>query len=173
MILTPTDDEMVSWLKTAYKKATESPDPSTQNGACLYSEDGYLIGAACNTLLRGIDVDLSEVDRETKLNYIQHAERGAIGNSSRSYVESRTIKGSPHVLVACWAACLECAKAISGHQIPFLVRHKRPMSDRWQKSIEVGDEILRAGGVTILEFDGKLFDDDSVSILFDGEVFYP
>ena len=72
-------------------------------------------------------------------------------------------------MVAPWAACADCARAIVKAGIPLVVRSKRMQEaspPRWLESIAVGDEILQKGGVAIYEWPGKI---GGMSILFNGE----
>jgi hypothetical protein len=72
------------YLLLAYQKATESPDPSTQNGAvipyqpkCEPESDCCLV-SACNTFPAGVHNKPDRLERPKKYSYIEHAERGVI-----------------------------------------------------------------------------------------------
>lgn len=143
---------MSSELLFAYKVATDSPDPSTQCGACVYTEDGLFLAAACNDFTKGVRPSAERLERPLKYSFIEHAERGAI-------FASCFMSESPRIMVAPWAACTECARAIVQSGIHTLVRHKQASDrspKRWVESIGFADKLLADGGVEVLDFDGFL-----------------
>jgi deoxycytidylate deaminase len=156
---------MAEQLVAAYGVATASPDPSTQNGALACTAHGALVGEAPNDFPPGIDATPERLDRPLKYAYIEHAERGAIYNAARH--GHRT-----HVLVCPWAACADCARAIVLAGVRILVRHQREdATGRWGDSIAVGDEILTAGGVTVVDVTDPL--PQAPAIRFAGSVWQP
>lgn len=136
-------------MRAALHEACHSPDPSTQNGA-VTMRDGRLVSAGANTFTMGTWKDLEVTPREEKYLYVEHAERMALFRAARQGEKVDT-------LVAPWAACAECARAIVASGVKTLVRiplgGDPDPSTRWGASIIVGDEIMRNGGVTIIEYD--------------------
>lgn len=157
----------MSWvenaLRRAYKIAALSPDLSTQVGAVAYSYDRQLVGFGCNDFSPGIPVTSERLQRPVKYRYTTHAEVNACIHGLRH--------GQPHILVCTWAACSDCAKVMVASGILVLVRHAiEDPTGRWRESIEVGDEILRAGGIEIVEHHGPL---GANPILMNGKRFEP
>lgn len=148
----PPDWHWHTWrelLVEAYRIATGSPDPSSQAGAILFAQDGNVISQANNRFPEGLDVTPEMLERPLKYTYIEHAERNAIYWAVGSGKK-------PYLLVAPWAACAECARAIVQCGIRVLVRHKQASDrspERWIESIRIADSILEQGGVRIIDVD--------------------
>ncbi len=148
-----TENGIRYWLLEAYHTATLSPDPSTQNGAILLDDQGIEISRGFNGFTKGIDKPEVLSNRELKYLYVEHAERNALYGA----VEQDLVINP--ILVCPWAACVECARAIVQSGVRTLVRHAEASlrtPERWRVSSRVGDEILRAGDVEIVEFSGFL-----------------
>jgi len=179
-------------LRKAYRIATYSPDPSTQNGAFVMDKNYTVLGQACNDFTKGFwmpeddprsdsgrrHVTPEMLERPLKYSYVEHAERGAIYNTLKNNYEQ-----PPVAMVCPWAACADCARAIVMSGITTLIRHKQASDrspDRWKESIALADDILRVGRVDIVDVDApSLFDantDDAfnkVTILHCGERWKP
>jgi len=164
-------DNFVEALRLAYRYALRSPDTSTQNGAVVFGESGMLMGVGVNEFTKGVEPLPELLERPTKYHYIEHAERNAIYNAYRNGLRA-CIDDSPRLMVVAWAACSDCARAIVQSDIRILVRHKRDViSDQWSESICHGDEILKLGGVDIIEVEGKI--GGCEPILVHGELWTP
>lgn len=154
-------------LTKAYERALGSPDPSTQNGALIVSEvmvGGHIgfeiLAGGCNEFTKGLEVTPERLERPLKYTFIEHAERNAVFNAA-----SLGVNCTEKTMVCPWAACAECARAVVASGIGKLVRHKQASERspaRWLESIALADEILLAGGVTIVEYDGVLHEDKTV-----------
>lgn len=167
MHLLPDEEKLVE----AYYWATLSPDPSTQNGAVLYSRAGYLIGTGYNTFPFGIrHTEERLLNRDKKLMYIEHAERNCLFSAVRnqSKIESST-------LFCPWIACHDCCRAIVQMGVARIVGDARLSAGKWMDSIEVGMDILGEAGVKVdFLFEGQpqgLL--DLTPIRKSGELFYP
>lgn len=139
-------------LVEAYTTATKSPDPSSQCGASVFGANLGFIASECNTFTAGVDSSPEKLERPLKYSYVEHAERNAIYAAARIGIP-------PEIMVAPWAACTECARAIVQSGISILIRHKQASDrspERWLESIKFADDLLLAGGVEIIEFDGHL-----------------
>lgn len=166
VVTKPPTDWCEDALRLAYKKALQSPDPSTQNGAFIYDEYFRPIGEGCNTFTRGVKVTSDLLERPKKYTYIEHAERSSLFDVLANQ------SGKPYIMVVCWAACADCARAIASCGIKYLVRHKREdETGRWGQSIIDGDIIMKAAGVEIIEIEGKL--GYCAPVLFDGKLVTP
>lgn len=118
--------------------AMESTDPHTQNGALLRSRQGFVVTAA--NQLPPIVHTTERVERPAKYLYIEHAERHVIYKAARDGIAT---KGA--TLYCPWFACAECARAIILAGITRVVGHARPrelMSERWQQSVAVADDMF-------------------------------
>lgn len=159
-------------LIAVYEYALHSPDPSTQNAAVLRTLDGRLIGPtfACNEFPHGAAITASRLERPLKYEWIEHAERNAIFLAARYGIVTDKL-----TMVACWASCSDCARALVQAGITTLVRHNPPVGDgssqRWADSISVGDQILHEGGVQIVEYTEPL--PGAPKILRDGALWQP
>lgn len=143
------------WLGCALSVAEGSPDPSTKNGAVLLplhpgpKPDERVWACAANRPVCG-KPDLT--NREEKLFWTEHAERGAIFKALRGRLDTF---GS--TLYCPFAACADCARAICLCGVVRLVRLPEsvlPWPDDWRASIEAGDKIMREYGVEITDYDG-------------------
>ena len=122
-----------------------SDDPRTQVGAMIVNADGSVVASGVNRLPRGVEKLPGRVRMPLKRAFLEHAERDAIFHAARHGLRLDTA-----TMVAPWAACAECARAIVAAGIGCLVRRPVPES-RWSYSIELGDVMLREAGVTIVE----------------------
>lgn len=143
-------------LADAYKLAAMSPDPSTQIGSFIInSGQQEWLTRAFNRPTNGFE--MTDADWETKARkylVVEHSERNTI-----YFASLYGICTAGATMVATWAACADCARAIVQSGIKKLVRHKRPddgATARWMESISIGDKIMRAGGVEIQEILGPI-----------------
>lgn len=136
-------------MEVALGAACQSPDPSTQNGVALITPDAGLI-LACNDFPRGVAHSSERWERPLKYKFVEHAERSGIYKAASV---GRQTQGA--TLVAVWAACSDCARAIVCAGIHRLVRlpaDNDATASHWSEDIEIGDMIMREGGVEIIEF---------------------
>ena len=158
--------EFTEWipalLRRAYEAATQSPDPSTQNGAVVVNTDlrvPIVLGADCNRLPKGI-LDTPEIwnDRALKYKYVHHAERTVLDTARRAHGLAHL---DGHTVVCPWAACTDCAKELIAAGITTLVIHKQahdrtPPGSVWFDEIVVAHLMLREAKVNIIEYDGEV-----------------
>lgn len=158
-------------LRDCYKLATESPDPSTQNGAILVDEifhAGQYIGMGANKFPTDVVQSADRWERPKKYSFIEHAERNAIFDAA---VKGFLHGGSHELTLVCpWAACADCARAMIQVGIKRLVTHKQ-MHDlpalRWSESISYAFEMFEEAGVEVVMFDKVL---DATPIRVNGEI---
>lgn len=163
------DYQMRSALKLAYLHAQKSTDRSTQIGAIVLVPEGAAVAWGTNTFPEGWIPTEADYERPRKYLVTEHAERNAIYMAAKVGVETEGC-----TLVSTWAACADCARAIVQAGFKTLVRHVPPSDDavnRWLESVSLGDEIMRAGGVNIVNITGRII--GAPSILRDGQAFYP
>jgi len=159
-------------LGQLYREAhTYSKDPSTQLAAVIVSPSGTVKWStmAVNGMVNGWVERDGDWERPRKYQLVEHAERNAIYSAAKNGVHT---KGA--TMYCTWAACVDCARAIVQSGITRLVRHYPPLDDateRWLESVQLGDSILKAGGVEILDIIGLI--PEAFPILRGGEVFDP
>lgn len=160
-----------SVLGQCYRKATESPDTSTQLGSVIMDAEGYIRWETCsfNGFVHGWVPTEADYERPRKYQVTEHAERRAIYKAAKFGV---ALEGA--TLYCTWAACVDCARAIVESGISRLVRHYPPLDDateRWLESVSLGDQIMKKGGVKVKDILGLI--PESFPILRGGESFDP
>lgn len=164
-------DEWGALLRQAYTLALRSPDPSTQNGALLLRTDhAYVISQGCNEFPANVEYREERWKRPDKYKYIEHAERNAILGAAKY---GQRVEGS--TMVAPWAACSDCARAIIQSGVHTLVRHQDASDkspDFWLEEIVVADQMLHEAGVVVIDVKGKVCE-DTHRIRFSGTLWSP
>lgn len=158
-----TDD--LDWLRWAYRLATLSPDPSSQNAAVLHGGDDDQVISGINAPPRGLDMSTTDWRRPNKYGLVEHAERQVLYAAAAA---GRPTLGA--TMVVCWAACADCARGIVQAGVTRLVRHARH-DGAWKDSVRIGDRILRAGGVDVVDIDGPV--PGAPTVRFNGGTFNP
>ena len=156
--------EVQGMFHLAYLVATESVDPSTQNGAVIVA--GGEILAAINHSV-GMTADHEDF-AENKYAVMEHAERAVILEAARQGIR---LEGS--TMYTPWSACADCARAIALSGIKTLYRHQDAMDrtpERWLESVRMGDRIMREHGVEIVDVSGKV---GAPAIRHIGEIWEP
>jgi deoxycytidylate deaminase len=138
--------DIEKFMEHSYFIALESPDPSTQNGALVIGKDGDILGTGFNHFPPGTDLKYWVGPKEEKYARVVHAETAAIISVAQSRF---SIVGG--TLVCPWAACANCAKHIADSGIHKLIRHRIDPASHWYPDVLVGDNILLAANVEILE----------------------
>jgi dCMP deaminase len=158
-------------LRDCYKLATESPDPSTQNGAILIDSgyaQGFYMGSGCNKFPDRVVQSADRWERPKKYSFIEHAERNALFDAAK---KGLMLNRTPELTLVCpWAACADCARAMIQMGVRRLVTHKS-MHDlpalRWSESIQYAFEMFKEAELEVVMFEGNL---DSTPIRVNGEV---
>lgn len=143
-------------LKDAYKLAALSPDPSTQIGAFLVAYDGQVetLTRSYNNPTMNWKMKDSDWERPRKYDLMCHAERGALDKAAVFGICT-----SASTMVATWAACADCARGIVACGVKTLVRHKSlgvTATTGWEDSVNIGDQIMLAGGVQLIDIVGPI-----------------
>lgn len=166
-----TDELMKRLLAECYKEAACSPDPSTQIGAMIVSgeTEPWLGTLSHNRPVYGWEMRDEDWERPRKYDLMVHGEQAAILKATR--------QGIPLMfttMIASWAACATCARCIVESGINRLVRHYPPLdeaTERWLSSVTMGDQILKNGGVEIVDVIGTI--PGASKILRNGELYDP
>lgn len=175
----PTEEELHNykhWMRVAHEEAMKSPDQSTQVGAVVLDIYGNFLGSGQNRFTDGMIENgpktLEELlIRPTKYTFVSHGERNSLYDAVQ-----RGSGADIHTLVCPWSACAECAKTIVQIGVRRLVRAPFSGDAGWvvpafAESVVAGDEMLRAGGVEILEIGDELGGVGPVRL--NGEDVYP
>lgn len=170
-----TDLDWAKLIFDAYLVAKESPDPSTQNGALLYAPDGRLLSCDYNRFPDSVAYLPERWERPLKYKIIEHAERNTL------FFAAAAGRGTFNsTMIAAWAACSDCARAIIQCGVKRLVRHQEA-SDRspkspgnWVDDIAVADQMLKEAGVEVINVSWNFADNGSdVKIRNSGELWSP
>ncbi len=147
--------------------ASQSNDPSTQNGAVIIASDGgFSTGWNHHIDLSQDDPDvIAALSRDDKMAAMEHAERDAI------YLAAKIgfpLEGT--TMYALWASCPACARAIVLSGISRVVTWQKLHDltpDRWRKQVDFGLSILQGAGVLVDFWPGEI--ESSVPFVrFDG-----
>ena len=156
-------------LRACYRHAQYSPDPSTQVAAMVLDRDGAILSLAKNEFPLGVLYLPERWERPGKYKYIEHAER----NSLYECAQLGFATGGA-TMVAPWAACADCARAIIQCGLARLVRHKQA-GDRspafWAEEIAYADTMLAEAGVEVIDVDADL--SSGVELLHSGQLWVP
>lgn len=165
--------EYREWIRMAYEQASHSPDTSTQVGAFLINpllNSPIIVETmSYNSPPIGWKLTLEDLERPRKYSIFEHAERRAIYKAARNWYPTERC-----IMVGNWAACADCSRAIVEAGIMRLIRHKAlgvAATPGWEESVSLGDEILKAGGVEIIEISGPIA--HAPKVLRGGEIFDP
>lgn len=150
------------YLREACKiGAHESHDKQTQNGALLVSQRGLVVAAA-NRLPPGVIVCCDRLERPTKYQFIEHAERSVIYAAARAGIPT-----AGATLYCPWFACADCARAIICAGITRVVGHKKTRvhsPEHWAESLKQADRMLHEADIQV----ELLTEDLGVRYLFNG-----
>lgn len=166
--MTRASDEF--YLTRAYDNAAYSFDESSQIGAVIVREDGYITGHGWNRFPAGVEMTPERWERPLKYEYVVHAEVTSI-------LHSLANSHRPHTMYCNLPACANCAKTmveaglrkVVGHQL--LADHFAEHNPKWTEQRDLGMSMLAEGGVEIEWYDEPL--PEAVTILSGGQKFDP
>jgi dCMP deaminase len=151
------------YLEMAYAAATESPDPSNQNGAVLFAHELKRRLTGFNHFPPGIQATPELLaNRTEKLTYIEHAERDLVARAA-----FRGISLYNAIVFCPWFACAECARMLALSGVGLIVGHKPRMDttpESWKASVDAGNKILDAAKVTRLYYEEPLNLDFTIKV---------
>ena len=140
------------FMEVAELVATWSKDTSTKTGAVVVGPDREIRATGYNGLVRGVDDNKPErLERPTKYDFFEHAERNAIYNAC---LTGTSLKGC--VMYATHAPCTDCARAIIQAGIAMVVTHKVEIDENtpqntWRDKLGYSREMFDEAGVEYLE----------------------
>ena len=131
------------FLGIAYEISTWSKDPSRKIGA-IAVRDRKILATGYNGFPKGIeDTEERYNDRETKYQYVVHAEMNCIYNAAENGISLRDstlyIYGLP--------VCGDCALGIIQAGVSRVVAVSEGTPDRWVEAIGKTNEIFKEAGV--------------------------
>lgn len=158
-------------LGHCYRQASLSPDTSTQVGSVIVNEFGYVEPDTFshNDFCHGWIPTSADLETPRKYQTLEHSERNSVFQAAKLGIP---LLGS--TLYSTWGSCVDCSRAIVQSGIKKLVRHSPPgdaATDRWLESTHLGDEIMKSGGVTVVDIHGPI--PGACSILRGGVTFNP
>lgn len=140
------------FMELAFLIASWSKDPSTKTGAVVVGPDREIRATGYNGLVRGVDDENPmRMERPTKYDFFEHAERNAIYNAC---LTGTSLKGC--VMYATHAPCTDCARAIIQAGIKTVVTNKIIIDDKtpqntWRDKLSYSAEMFKEAGVEYIE----------------------
>ncbi|MBP5399316.1 MAG: dCMP deaminase family protein [Alphaproteobacteria bacterium] len=136
------------FMDVAKLVATWSKDPSTKTGAVVVGPDKEIRATGYNGPVRGVIDNVPErLERPTKYDFFEHAERNAIYNACLTGV---SLKGC--VMYATHPPCTDCARAIIQSGIKMVVTNEMKIdanspSGTWRDKLEYSSQMFKEAGV--------------------------
>jgi len=140
------------FMELAFLVASWSKDPSTKTGAVIVGPDKEIRATGYNGPVRGVNDDIQErLERPTKYDFFEHAERNALYNACLTGV---SVKGC--VMYATHAPCVDCARAIIQAGIKTVVTNKIVIDETtpkntWRDKLSVSAQMFHEAGVEYIE----------------------
>ena len=142
------------FMELAFLISTWSKDPSTKTGAVVVEPDREIRATGYNGLVRGVDDDRQErLERPTKYEFFEHAERNAIYNAC---LTGTSLKGC--TLYATHSPCTDCARAIIQSGIKTVVTNKIVIDEStpkntWRDKLEFSAQMFKEAGIEYIELE--------------------
>ena len=140
------------FMELAFLVASWSKDPSTKTGAVIVGLDKEIRSTGYNGPVRGVDDDIKErLERPTKYDFFEHAERNALYNACLTGV---SVKGC--TLFATHAPCVDCARAIIQSGIQTVITNKIVIDEKtpkntWRDKLSVSAQMFKEAGIEYIE----------------------
>jgi dCMP deaminase len=135
----------IRYMELARQISSWSKDPSKKIGAVVIGETGQVLAQGYNGFPRGVkDTEERYNHRETKYNYIVHAEMNAIFNASWNGV---SLKAST-IYIYGLPVCHECAKGIIQTGIKRVVMCYPEMVPHWENSTSISSSMFDEANVS-------------------------
>ena len=142
------------FMELAFMVASWSKDPSTKTGAVVVGPDREIRATGYNGLVRGVDDNIPErMERPTKYDFFEHAERNAIYNAC---LIGTSLKGC--VMYATHAPCTDCARAIIQSGIKTVITNKVVIDENspkgtWRDKLDYSAQMIKEAGVEYIELE--------------------
>ena len=144
------------FMELAELVATWSKDPSTKTGAVVVGPDKEIRATGYNGLVRGVNDNVAErMQRPTKYDFFEHAERNAIFNACLTGTQ---LKGC--TIFCTLTPCTDCARAIIQAGIKEVVTYEyKPAVDdpknTWRDKLDYSAEMFKEAGVAYITLPKK------------------
>ncbi len=136
------------FMDVAKLVASWSKDTSTKVGAVVVGPDKEIRSTGYNGLVRGVDDDIPErMERPTKYDFFEHAERNAVYNACRM---GTSLIGC--IIYVTAMPCPDCARAIIQAGIKTVVTYRfvekegQPQGT-WRDKIGYSEQMFKEAGV--------------------------
>lgn len=133
-----------------------SKDPSTKTGAVVVGPDKEIRATGYNGLVRGVADDIPErMERPTKYDFFEHAERNAIYNACLTGTQ---LKGC--TIFCTLTPCTDCARAIIQAGIKEVITYEyipneNDPKNTWRDKLNYSAQMFAEAGVNYLELPHK------------------
>ena len=140
------------FIELAFLVASWSKDPSTKTGAVIVGPDKEIRATGYNGPVRGVKDDVPErLERPTKYDFFEHAERNALYNACLTGVQ---VKGC--TMYATHAPCVDCARAIIQAGIKTVITNKVVIDEKtpkntWRDKLSYSAQMFEEAGVEYIE----------------------
>lgn len=138
------------WIQMAELVSSWSEDPSTKVGCVIVNDEQDLLSIGWNGLPRGIVSSVEKIEhRPTKYSWIEHAERNAIYNGTRT--GSKNFKGATMYIL--YFPCCDCARAIIQSGISTIVvkqNNDDSFKERWTENLKMSKQMLVEANIQII-----------------------
>lgn len=144
------------FLELAELISSWSKDPSTKTGAVVVGPDKEIRATGYNGLVRGACDDIPErMERPTKYDFFEHAERNAVFNACLS---GTSLRGC--TIFCTLTPCTDCARAIIQSGIKEVVTYEYKSNDAdpkntWRDKLNYSAEMFKEAGVTYIALPKK------------------
>ena len=136
------------FLELAELVSTWSKDPSTKTGAVVVGPDKEIRSTGYNGLVRGVRDDVPErMERPTKYDFFEHAERNAVYNAC---LNGTSLRGC--TIFCTLTPCTDCARAIIQAGIKEVVTYEFKLDandpkNTWRDKLNYSAEMFAEAGV--------------------------
>jgi len=144
------------FLELAELIASWSKDTSTKTGAVIIGPDKEIRATGYNGLVRKVDDNIPErMERPTKYDFFEHAERNAIYNAC---LTGTSLKNC--TIYCTLTPCTDCARAIIQTGIKAVVTYEyKPKADdpknTWRDKLNYSAQMFKEAGVEYIELPHK------------------
>ena len=144
------------FMELALLVASWSKDPSTKTGAIVVGPDREIRATGYNGLVRGVDDNKAErLERPTKYDFFEHAERNAIYNAC---LTGTSLKGC--TMYATHPPCTDCARAIIQSGIKTVITReletrKDISGQTWRDKLDYSRQMFEESGVAYIVLGNK------------------
>ena len=144
------------FLELATLVSTWSKDPSTKTGAVVVGPDKEIRATGYNGFVRGVEDDVPErLERPTKYDFFEHAERNAIYNAC---LIGTQLKGC--TIYCTLTPCTDCARAIiqAGIKEVITYEYKTDVNDpknTWRDKLSYSAQMFNEAGIKYVELPRK------------------